>query len=528
MSSSSSTPPPGVFREVERKLRVHGRYEVPDLSHREPGRIHVVATAEPAGSFVQTAVYFDTPDLRLARSKVTLRRREGGVDDGWHVKLPADDDTPDARDEVRLPLEASTDGEPPPALLELVVSLTLGAAVEPVATLRTARSATLLRAPDGRAIAELTDDHVELVDGGQVAARFRELEVESREGTKTELDAVVARLVEAGAIEGGLTSKVARALGAAAAAPPDLGPPEELGRKSTAGEVLTAHLVRHTRAFLAQDLRLRRDLPDAVHQLRVAARRLRSGLKAFGPLVEQAWADTLRTELAWVASELGEIRDREVLEEHLLADLAALSTDHGADSRDVQAAASVVRRAFDDERASAKAEVDEALRSERYVSLLSALVEAAQHPHLSTTAAERADTVLPSLVTKTWKRLAKDVRGLDLEGSDDSWHEARIAAKRARYAAEAVVPVFGAPAKKWVRQMESITELLGGHQDTVIAAMTTRRLAGGRRVTGTTGFVLGQLHDAERARVVAIRHELVAIWPDVSAPRHRRWLEKLG
>ena len=51
-------------------------------------------------------------------------------------------------------------------------------------------------------------------------------------------------------------------------------------------------------------------------------------------------------------------------------------------------------------------------------------------------------------MAKAWRRLAKDARGLEPDGTDDSWHETRIAAKRARYAAEALTPVFGAPAKR--------------------------------------------------------------------------------
>ncbi len=528
MSEAAPDGAPTLHREVERKLRVHGRYEIPDLTEPVGDQLAVVSRTEPAHTFTQTAVYFDTADLRLARSHITLRRREGGVDDGWHCKLPADDSAPGARDEIRLPLAAAPADVPPKALTDLVLSVTRGAHLEPVATLRTTRTATVLLAPDDRPIAELTDDNVELVEADRVTARFRELEVETREGALSELDAVVARLVEAGAIEGGLTSKLSRALGPAAAAPPDLPEPAEVRPKSTAGEVLTAHLRRHTGAFLEQDLRLRRDLPDAVHQLRVAARRLRSGLKAFAPLVDRTWAEALRTELSWVAGELGEVRDREVLEERLLRDVASLPIEHGADRRDVDAAASVIRRSFDDERARARSEVDEAFTSQRYVDLLVALVDAATQPRLTREADGRADQVLPALVTKAWKRLAKDVHALTLDAPDDQWHEARIAGKRARYAAEAVVPVFGRPAKAWVRQLEQVTELLGDHQDTVIAASTTRHLASGRRVTGTTGFVLGQLHDAERARVAEIRVEFTKAWPQISDRKHRRWLEKIG
>ena len=481
-----------------------------------------------------TATYYDTGDLRLARSGATLRRREGGGDDGWHLKLPSDDGAPGARDEIRLPLDRSD--SPPAELLQLVLGITRGKGVEPVATLRTDRSPFDLVASDGRVVAELTDDSVSVLDGSHVAGKFRELEVETREGTQAEIDAIVAALVESGAVEGGLPSKAVRALGPAASAPPDVPPPLRVRPRDPASAALQAHLARHTRALLAQDVRLRRDLPDAVHQLRVAARRLRSGLKVFGPLIEREWADGLRAELAWIAGELGEVRDREVQEERLLHDLAALpaaSPDDGGDgtagvdrtdARDIAAAMSVVRRSFDDERDRARAEVDEAMRSPRYLALLDVLVDAANRPQFTVAAGAPCDRALPPLLTKAWRRLDRDADRLELDGTDDSWHEVRIAGKRARYAAEALVPVFGDPAKAFAKNLERVTELLGEHQDAVIASDTARRLAGGRRVTGTTGFVLGLLHEAERAAVTATRHELVRVWPEVSRRRHRAWL----
>ena len=542
---------PQTYRETEHKLRVHGLYRLPDLTTVPAAGVGALTEL---AALVLTATYYDTPDLRLARSRITLRRREGGTDDGWHLKLPAEEDAKDpatadgrsapaVRDEVRLPASQDSAGaerpEPPARLLELVLALTRGAQVEAVATLRTQRLPRELRSADGRLLAELTDDTVSVLDGPHVAARFRELEVESRDGTPDELAAVVAALVGSGAVEGGLPSKAVRALGPAALAPPDVPDPGPVGPADPAGAAIRAHLARHTAAFVAQDLRVRRDLPDSVHQMRVAARRLRSGLKVFGPLVDAQWAGDLRAELAWIAAELGEVRDREVLERRLLADLASLEAvapvapaDPGpggaartpdgvagvdrTDRRDVAAAAAVVRRALDAERAPAAAALREAMVSDRYLRLLDALVSAAREPVLTEAADRRCSHVLPPLLAKAWRRLVRDARRLDPDGPDESWHETRIAAKGARYAAEALVPVFGQPARKIAKRIEQVTELLGEHQDAVIAALTTRRLAAGRRVTGPTGFVLGLLHEYERAAVGRARADFVAVWPDLS------------
>ncbi len=537
---------PRTHREVERKLRVHGLYRLPDLAVSVPD---VVVAVHEQPTIDHTAVYYDTGDLRLARSRITLRRREGGVDDGWHLKLPGEPGQPGTadgtvRDEVQLPLtDAAT---PPTALTDLVLAITRGVDVEPVATLRTERRPYLVLGADEHLVAEVTDDTVSVLDGPHVAARFRELEVETRDGSDDEIAAVVAALVESGAIEGGLPSKAVRALGPAATAPPDVPAAKTVGAvgpKEPAGNAVRAHLARNATAFLAQDVRVRRGLPDSVHQLRVAARRLRSGLKVFGPLVDPEWADRLRSELAWVAAEAGQVRDLEVLEERLLRDLGDLpaelphpapdpTTGHPVhsppdvtDRRDVAAAQDVVRKVFDAQMPAARAELATAMSSPRYVALLDLLVDGARHPVLTEEAERPAAEVLPPLMTKAWHRLAKDVKGLRQDGTDDSWHETRIAAKRARYAAEALTPVFGHVAKTLAKDLERVTELLGEHQDAVIAGRTARELATGRRVTGTTGFVLGLLHAAERDMVTGARAQFAEVWPQV---RHARGAERLA
>jgi len=514
---------PQTVREVEHKLRVHGLFELPDLTAAGCG----VARVEPLPRLRLTAAYFDTADLRLARHHVTLRRRDGGLDDGWHLKLPVDDATPAksasdpaSRDELQLPLSAApADGPPPHELLELVLGLTRTATVEPVTTLRNERRPSQLFDADGLLLAELTDDSVAVVDGGHVTARFRELEIERRAGSPKALAAVVAALEAAGAVAAGDVSKAARALGPAAAAPPDVPEPGPVRPKDPAADAVTAHLARHVRAFQAQDLRVRRGLPDSVHQMRVAARRLRSGLKVFSPLVEEHWADALRSELAWIAGVLGGVRDREVLEARLLAHAAELGGPDG------EAAGGAIRRILDAEVGPARAAVDEAMVAKRYLALLDVLVDAVHFPRLTKAAQAKSSQALPPLVHRTWRRLASDVQQLRLDSPDVEWHAARIAAKKARYATEALVPVFGEPAKTLARQLESVTELLGDHHDAVIAADTLRRFAGTRGISGRAGFALGRLHDVERAHAAELLVQFERTWPEVSRKRYRAWLE---
>ncbi len=265
---------------------------------------------------------------------------------------------------------------------------------------------------------------------------------------------------------------------------------------------------------------MRRHLPDSVHQFRVAARRLRSVLQAFGPLVDDAWARQLRTELGWIASVLSQSRDREVLEARLVEAVRALPPEV-----DGAAALVAIHKHLESELAEANASIESALASPRYRDLMKALHAAAAAPPTTELAEGKAAVVLPPLAEKSWRKLAKQGRRLagELEGHDDHWHRTRITAKRARYTVEACVPVFGGPAKKFARQLEHVTELLGEHQDAAIAAELVRQLAEKSRGAHTP-FALGVLYAQQRSRVADTRREFVDTWPRVAHPEWRAWM----
>lgn len=506
---------PTTTLEVERKFRIHGLFRLgsvrlaDDWALGEPGRDTLDAT------------YFDTADLRLSRARLTLRRRVGGADEGWHLKVPAG---VDAREEITLPLADRAADEPPHLLTDLVLPYVRRAPVEPVARLVTDRTTYPVVDPSGATRARLTDDSVSVYDGAHVAARFRELEVELVAGADDEvMDVMSAALTSAGAVEGGTISKVSRALGPLATAPPDIPDAEGVYPQDPARLAVLGLIRRHSRSLLVNDVAVRRDLPDSVHQMRVAARRLRSGLKVFAPVLDVERTEPLRAELAWLASALGEVRDREVLHERLLRDLDRIGADPHLEL-DIRPARRLVDGTFAGEESDARAAVLEALRSTRYLELLDALAVAAAAAPTVGAAEQPCGQVLPSLVRRAWKRLARDVRTLDVDGSDDDWHETRIAAKKARYSCEAVEPVFGKPARLLAERAEIVTELLGEHQDASMAADAVRRLAGQPRVPARTAFVLGVLCAEQRAAVARTRQELLAAWPEVSRARWRRWL----
>ena len=187
--------------EVERTYELEG--PLPDLAV-----VDGVATVARLDDEHLDATYHDTDDLRLAAARTTLRRRSGGRDAGWHLKLPGDGR---AREEVHAPPHG--DG-PPAELVALVEEVCAGRPLAPVVRLRTTRAVHQLLDPDGGVLAEVADDDVTSVllpDGPE--QRWREVEVELVRGSDALLDAVEAVLVAAGARPAATPSKLRRALG---------------------------------------------------------------------------------------------------------------------------------------------------------------------------------------------------------------------------------------------------------------------------------------------------------------------------
>lgn len=203
----------GDHLEIEAKFDVDAGFAIPDFA-TVPG---CTAITEPVTHYL-SATYYDTPDQRLAASKITLRRRTGGPDEGWHLKLPADGN---ARRELHEPLSAGGEGQVPDRLASQVAGVTAGLPLAPIASLHTERTVrTLLRSPEA-VLAEVADDHVTAQrtggpDGDGTAGepmRWREVEVEVPEGTPPEVPHTAAELLlAAGARPAGKGSKLARLL----------------------------------------------------------------------------------------------------------------------------------------------------------------------------------------------------------------------------------------------------------------------------------------------------------------------------
>ncbi|PRY47667.1 CHAD domain-containing protein [Geodermatophilus tzadiensis] len=518
--------------EVERKFEAGPDVVLPDLTG-----VGGVAAVGDVVTHDLDATYWDTPDLRLARARVTLRRRTGGTDAGWHLKLPTA--AAGSRREIHAPLGVRRT-QVPRAVTEPVTAVLRGVRPGPVATLRTTRQVTPLLDDGGRVLAEVAADTVTgtalaAEDGGAATTTtWREVEVELVEGDEALLDAVTAALADAGIRPSDVPSKLSRVLAdrLAALAPAPLRPPapdaEDGGRRAkkggkgrkrdrggpTAADVVLAALRTQARALQTADIAVRTGDPEGVHDLRVACRRLRSILAAFRPVLDRTATDPVRDELRWIGAELSGARDGEVALEHLRAVVAEQPVEL---VRGPVAARLRSTEVADVERGR-KAAV-RALSDRRHLALLDSLDALLADPPLAAAAGEPAHAVLADAVKRAGKRLTARIDearereavdpGAHQEDTEHALHEARKAAKRVRYTAEVAAPVLGAPAEALVTCTKQVQDVLGEAQDTVVTRAWCLRLATAAVGAGEDTFTYGRLHSLEEARA---EHADQAFW----------------
>jgi CHAD domain-containing protein len=242
---------------------------------------------------------------------------------------------------------------------------------------------------------------------------------------------------------------------------------------------------------------------------------LRSDLKTFGPLVDEEWADSLRTDLKVLADALGAVRDKDVLGQRL--ELAARRLDRG----DEPNAMRLVRR-LARQRALAHAELLDVLNSSDYTALLDRLVQAGKEPALTDAADAPATKVFPELAATPWRKLRKAVGRLGHHPSDEELHHVRILAKRARYAAEAAARAVPAAAKHGAA-LADLQTVLGDQHDAVVAEQWLRE-AVSDGTSRSQAFVAGLLVAAERADAAEHRQSWRSAWKAASRPKVSGWL----
>jgi CHAD domain-containing protein len=395
--------------------------------------------------------YFDTPGASLRLFGITLRRRVGGSETGWQLKVPSGT----ARTELQSGSRTKT---LPPALEKGVEGLLAGENLDAVAAIKTTRTAYRLLNADGELMLEIADDHVESgpPDGESMLHSWREIEVElGPAGKKKDLKRARKLLQAAGASPSTTRTKLDRALGPAL--PDGQALTVEAG---TVGELVSAYVAAQCEVLASNDVGMRTGEP-AVHKTRVAARRLRSTLRMFDDVFEPAPAEELDKELAWYADVLGQVRDRDILSARLTMQIAELPPDQVRGP-----VAAEITKLLAAERKAAVDRLNTAMRTPRYAHLMQLLRGWRLTPPL-TQAAGEVDTAAVKYVEKAKKKADKRLRKAD--DDIEQLHRARKAMKRARYAAELVEPA-DRDMKAVAREAEELQTLLGEHQDATVAA----------------------------------------------------------
>lgn len=468
--------------------------------------------------------YFDTPDLRLWQRGLTLRHRSGENEAGkWTLKLRAE------RAEATLDrTELSWDGGPdkiPEEVFRVLAGLVRTANLEQVGELEAVRERIALHGAGGASLAEVDDDVVTVKRGRRDGYSFRQIEIEFTDGENGTdpgiIDGLVSELQRAGASLD-QEQKFAKALG--------LRSPRNssLCRRASVGDVVRFSITDGLDRLLDYDYLLRLNPVDpperAVHQARVASRRLRSDLKTFRLLLDPVWLRHTATELKWLGSVLGQVRDADVLARNLFA--------HEEVEKDLEGSMRLRLRLIEQRRHLSR-ELARALESGRYRSLVERLSAASHAPPFysdstSSTASvlagpdDPAKEVLPSLVRVPWKKLRKRVRKAGKRPSDRKLHRIRIGAKELRYASEAVAPVIGKRAQRTATRAEQLQTVLGDHHDAVAAEEWLRLAA----LEGPldSSFEAGVFTARARSRQQKLRRKWQRPWRSLTSQKVQKWL----
>jgi CHAD domain-containing protein len=459
-----------VRETVERELKLAPRdgFVLPPLGDPLPTRV-----------FVST--YHDTTDLRLARHGITFRHR---LEDGsglWQLKLP--------HGAHRIELEqAGPPARPPGEMTALLAAHLRYRELVPVARLRTRREGLRARG------AEIVEDNVAVLNGVHVVGRFRELEVELLEGDERTLRRLEKELRRAGAESRPLRPKLFRALDLA-----ETPEPVEIPKEAPPLEAIALALNEQHRRMLLHDpgTRLGAD-PEDLHQLRVATRRTRAFLRVVRPLVDRAWAESLRGELSWLGSALGPARDADVLLERMESEVSELGED--------AAGAGGLLTTLQGNRDEARAHMIEALSSERYLDLVAALdaIEPGAVP-----SSGKAGT-LASVWADERRRARRAASSLGDDAPDDALHAFRIRVKRLRYATELAAHELGRKrAGHVVEKAKVVQDVLGEHQDAVVAEERIRAWTNG---DPAGAIAAGRLIERARRRRVDARADWRRAW----------------
>lgn len=484
-SHQSSLVPITSVVETETKLSVDPDFRLPTLSGR------------PLRRRVFTSTYFDTLDHCLARSSITLRRRTEDGSSVWQLKLPLDG----ARREIELQ-DAST---PPPArIVDALVVLLEGKRLVPIAKLHTLRRG--VRLPQvGNGGAEVVLDTVSVLQGGSVIQQFREVEIESLNGEKECIEKLSSTLHRMGARPHDGRPKLLRALSLT------YDSPDTPAKDASIEDHLRYRLLQHLHTLKQCDpgVRLGGQTED-VHQLRVAARRMRTILRSVRTIVRAEWVEPLLSGLKWLSELFARARDLDVQMEYFRREAEQLK------ARDRRPLERFLRHLQSEREKTQQTLMDE-MKSARYLGFVSKLQEAAEVP-----AVVSAKYTLREVATRQFRKLRKEVRRLNRSPSNADLHRVRIHTKRARYAAELTDVLADKTVTRFMNAAKQLQDLLGTHQDAVLAERYTEGLLkyhAGRQAAFTAGLLVARA----KQRREDVREEFWSAWRRLKKRGNRAW-----
>jgi CHAD domain-containing protein len=484
-------------------------------------------TVAAAGTVTHSDTYLDTEDQRFGRAGFALRIRRLGRRRGGEATLKAIDSAPTKVSGLRSRREVSEQlDDADPALLaraagpvgERVRAVAGGKRLLPLFEVRTRRETLTLQA-NGSAQGEIALDETAIRPAnGSPAARFQRVEIEIPESSLPAVDAFVTQLRSHCALQpAGLSKYEAGLLSAGIPRPvPERFGPTEIDPSMTIRAVGLAVLRRHFAGMLAKEpgTRLGDDIEE-LHDMRVASRRLRAALALFEDVLPETVMG-LQDELAWIGRQLGAVRDLDVQLEQLESWIAAaVSEDRGPLEE--------LRSVLEGQRAAARRDMLDALESRRYDSFVRRFGRTlrARHAIRSGPASLPALAAAPDLIEARWTSVRKAAKRLGRSATAEDYHRLRIRCKRFRYALEFLTDVYAGRARPVLKQLVTLQDVLGLHQDAVVAidrlrALTVER---GGELAPETIFAMGEIAERYRQSAVELRKQVPPAYRRVSGKR---------
>jgi CHAD domain-containing protein len=453
--------------------------------------------------------YLDTPDWRIYRAGYALRIRsaEDRVE-ACLKELRGPVEGIALRRELREPLPAADPDllvDAPGAVGTRVSRVCGRRSLRVIGELRTRREERCLREPDGREGAIALDETTVLAGDGAPAEVIRRIEVEVPADAAASFQPFVGRLQAEMSLPPAGTSKFECALLVRCLDPEasdDLGS-TEVDADLTAAEVALAVLRRQFAAFLRNEPGvLLGENPDYLHDMRVASRRLRAALRLFENALPARPAASMRAQLRAVGRALGAARDLDVMIAQVGAWTPRIATTSAA-------ALDPLLVVLEQRREAARRDLLRILDSPRYERLVASATEALRRvpstrPPGSTTPIRLAG---PAMIGRARKKLVKAGRGIHAESAPAAYHDLRIRAKRLRYAIEFLAPIYGGPAKRMIRALVRLQDLLGLRQDSEVAIVELRGIvaAHGGQFPAATMLAIGELAQMYADRIGRMR-----------------------